>query len=45
MPNESGCDICKDLVQAKLGFSEAGGQGELDVRAVEDFEQIIMRNL
>jgi hypothetical protein len=37
--------MCKGSLQAKLGFSEAGGQGELDVRAVEDFEQIIMRNL
>ena len=33
-------DMC---TQAKEGYSQAGGEGELHVRAVEDFEQIIMR--
>lgn len=33
-------DMC---TQAKEGYSQAGGVGELHVRAVEDFEQIIMR--
>jgi hypothetical protein len=30
-------------LQARDGYSQAGGLGELNVRAVEDFEQIIMR--